>query len=31
MGLTFSISEDYYGQAIQIPLIPNGDHIAVTK
>ena len=31
MGLTFSMSEDYYGQVIQIPLVTNGDHIAVTK
>ena len=31
LGLTFTISEDQFGKKLNIPLVPNGDSIAVTK
>ncbi|VDP75347.1 unnamed protein product [Echinostoma caproni] len=31
LGLTFSVDEEHFGETVQVDLIPNGRHIAVTN
>lgn len=30
-GLTMAVSENFFGQAVEVPLVPNGADIAVTN